>query len=68
MHNRIGKWSLALVEFSLTITPLKSIKGQIVIDFLVNHTFLEVQECNMIKLKPWMLYFDGSNHAGVLQW
>jgi len=68
MHNWIGKWSLALVEFSLTITPLKSIKGQIVIDFLVNHTFLEVQECNMIKLKPWMLYFDGSNHAGVLEW
>ena len=39
MHNHIGKWSLALTEFSLTFTPLKSIKIQIVADFLIDHIF-----------------------------
>lgn len=63
MHNHTGKWSLALTEFSLTFTPLKSIKGQIVVDFLANHNFQEVQGCNFIEIKPWILYIDGLNHA-----
>ena len=34
---RIGKWAYALVEYDLACEPLKSIKGQIVADFIVEH-------------------------------
>ncbi|KAK2456610.1 hypothetical protein QL285_003960 [Trifolium repens] len=30
LHSRIGKWALALTEYSLTYKPLKAVKGQIV--------------------------------------
>ena len=29
---------------------------------MANHTFLEVEECNFIEIKPLILYFDGTNH------
>jgi len=59
MNNQIGKWSLALTKFSLIFEPLKSIKGQVVVDFMVDHTFMEIEEM-YVSIKPWMLYFDGS--------
>ena len=60
----IGKWMLALTEFSLEYVPAKAIKGQIVVDFLVDHPCLDVEnlEVNNIEIKPWKLYFDGSGH------
>ena len=33
----IGKWAYALVEYDLACEPLKSMKGQIVADFIVEH-------------------------------
>ena len=39
---RIGKWSLALSEFTLVYFPHKSIKGQALADFLVDHPSLEI--------------------------
>ncbi|XP_050895140.1 uncharacterized protein LOC127101734 [Lathyrus oleraceus] len=61
LHSRIGKWALALTEFSLTYKPLKAMKGQIVADFLVDHVMIE-PSLNMVDTKPWRLYFDGSSH------
>ena len=45
LHNRIGKWTLELTKFSLIFVPLKVIKGQIVADFLVDHSKIEILEC-----------------------
>jgi len=65
MHNRIGKWSLTLTEFSLIFEPLKSIEGKVVANFMVDHTFMGIEEL-YIGIKPWMLYFDGSRIDGGL--
>ncbi|CAJ2663632.1 unnamed protein product [Trifolium pratense] len=58
---RIGRWALALSEYSLSYKPLKAIKGQIVADFIVDHSAIESPQ-NYIALEPWTLYFDGSRH------
>ena len=39
---RIGKWSIALSEFTLVYFPHKSVKGQALADFLVDHPSLEI--------------------------
>ena len=67
LHSRIGKWALALTEYSLTYMPLKAMKGQIVADFLVDHLMVAMPEF-FFDLVPWKLYFDGSSHkngAGI---
>ena len=40
---RIGKWSLALSEFTLVYFPQKSVKGQALANFMANHPSLEIQ-------------------------
>ena len=40
---RIGKWSLALLEFILVHFPYKSVKGQALADFLADHPSLEIE-------------------------
>ena len=37
LSGRIGKWAYALVEYDLACEPLKSMRGQIVADFIVEH-------------------------------
>ena len=37
LSGRVGKWAYALVEYDLHCEPLKSMKGQIVADFIVEH-------------------------------
>ncbi|XP_058741269.1 uncharacterized protein LOC131613635 [Vicia villosa] len=61
LHSRIGKWALALTEFSLTYVPLKAMKGQIVADFIVDQGLTDVS-INMVTQTTWQLYFDGSSH------
>ncbi|XP_058733336.1 uncharacterized protein LOC131604940 [Vicia villosa] len=61
LHSLIGKWALALIEYSLTYAPLKAMKGQVVADFLVDHSMVEIPK-NYVDLAPWKLYFDGSSH------
>jgi len=41
LHSRVGKWPLALTEYSLTYQSLKSVKGQIVVNFIVDHSLVE---------------------------
>ncbi|CAJ2642293.1 unnamed protein product [Trifolium pratense] len=61
LHSRIGRWALALSEYSLSYKPLKAIKGQIVADFIVDHSAIESPQ-NYVAVEPWILYFDGSKH------
>ena len=64
LRGRMGKWSLALVEFHLVYVPQKAIKGQALADFLANHPCDEVTDINetmFVVLAPWKLNFDGSH-------
>ena len=37
LSGRIGKWAYTLVEYDLACEPLKSMEGQIVADFIIDH-------------------------------
>ncbi|XP_050908225.1 uncharacterized protein LOC127121832 [Lathyrus oleraceus] len=58
---RIEKWDLSLTEYSLTYMPLKAMKGQVVADFIVDHTMTETHQA-FVEPEPWKLYFDGSSY------
>jgi len=61
LHSRFGKWALALTKYSLIYQSLKSVKGQIVVDFIVDRSVVE-PSLNDVNNQLWKLYFDGSNH------
>jgi hypothetical protein len=60
LSGRIGKWACALVEYDLAYEPLRSMKGQVVADFIVAHAIEVDHPISLIQLSPWRLYFDGS--------
>ena len=62
LSGRIGKWAYALVEYDLAYESLKSVKGQIVADLIVEHRINDEHdlEVGYITCTPWKLYFDGS--------
>ena len=52
----------ALVKYDLDCEPLKSMKGQIIADFIVEHRVNDKYglEVGYVTCTPWKLYFDGS--------
>jgi ribonuclease HI len=60
LSGRMGKWSYALIEYDLAYEPLRSMKGQVVADFIVDHAIDVGHSVDCVQLKPWSLYFDGS--------
>ena len=62
LSGRVSKWAYALVEYDLHCEPLKSMKGQIVADFIVEHRIYEQLDLNVgyITFTPLKLHFDGS--------
>jgi hypothetical protein len=65
LSGRLDKWAYGLVEYNLAYESLKSIKGQIIADFIIEHRvdiehYLDV---GLILLTPWKLYFDGSAYS-----
>ena len=65
---RIGKWSIALSEFTLVYFPQKSVKGQALADFLADHSSLQIGKKQFVELgiygeekEPWIRKFDGSS-------
>ena len=63
LSGRIGKWAYALIEYDLAYEPLKSMKGQIVCDFIIDHHIdiaYEGEVC-LVEVIPWKIYFDGSS-------
>jgi hypothetical protein len=49
-----------LVEYDLSYEPLRLMKGQVVADFIVDHTIEVDNLVSFAQLSPWGLYFDGS--------
>ena len=70
LKGRIGKWSLALKEFSIQFRPQKAVKGQALANFLADHPSVPIQPDHgysvnsslvpCVALIPWTLMFDGS--------
>ncbi|BFG20983.1 hypothetical protein CerSpe_072570 [Prunus speciosa] len=68
IRGRIGKWTMALSEFTFQYVAQKSVKGQALADFLAHHPSqrqeeeLEV-EIGMAQMEKnyWTMYFDGSS-------
>jgi hypothetical protein len=50
-----------LIEYDLAYESLKSIKGQVVADFIVEHSIDQNNDesCNLVSIHPWRLFFDG---------
>ncbi|XP_075483637.1 uncharacterized protein LOC142523792 [Primulina tabacum] len=53
LTGRIGKWSLALAEFTLIYCPQKSMKGQAVTDFLADHPMVDVAGSAPVDIWKW---------------
>src|SRR3954466_4466197 len=67
---RIGWWAYILFGYDLAYASLRSIRGQIIVDFSVEHRIDDKHDIdiNLVSLVPWRLYFDGSvcsNGQGV---
>jgi hypothetical protein len=61
LSGRIRNWAYALIEYDLSYEPLKSMKGQVVADFIVEHSIDQNKDetCNLVSIRQWKLYFDG---------
>jgi hypothetical protein len=60
LSGRIRKWAYDLIEYDLVYESLKSIKGQVVIDFIVEYSIDQNNDesCNLVSIHPWKLFFD----------
>jgi ribonuclease HI len=63
---RSRKWAYVLIEHDLAYESLKSIKGQVVADFIVEHSIHQNDDesCNFVSIHPYKLFFDGSAYTG----
>jgi hypothetical protein len=61
LSGMIRKWAYALIEYDLAYESLKSIKGQVVADFIVEHSIDQNSDesYNFVSIHPWKLFFDG---------
>jgi hypothetical protein len=62
LSGRNGKHAYSLIEYDLSYESLKSIKGQVVADFIIEHSIDQNSDgsCNLVTIHPWKLFFDGS--------
>jgi hypothetical protein len=52
LSGRIKKWAYTLIEYDLAYEPLKSIKGQVVADFIVGNSIDQNSDesCNLVSI------------------
>ncbi|XP_020415444.1 uncharacterized protein LOC109947969 [Prunus persica] len=50
LRGRIGKWTLALTEFTFRYVPQKAVKGQAVADFLADHPGEEIENMDSLDI------------------
>jgi hypothetical protein len=51
-----------LIEYDLAYESLKSVKAQVVADFIIGRSIDQDRDesCNLVSIHPWKLFFDGS--------
>jgi hypothetical protein len=61
LSERIKKCDYALIEYDLADESSKSIKGQVVVDFIIGHSIDQNgdESCNFVSIHPWKLFFYG---------
>jgi hypothetical protein len=54
LSGRIEKWVYALIEYDLVYELLKSMKDQVVVDFIVGHSIDQNRDgsCNFVSIHP----------------
>jgi hypothetical protein len=60
LHGRIGKWAYTLIEYDLTFGLLKTLKGQVLANFIVKHGIDLDDGVNYLTFTSQKFYFDGS--------
>jgi hypothetical protein len=50
MSGRVGKWDYALIEYDLAYESLKSMKGQVVADFILEYRIDDTHKLDMSYL------------------
>ncbi|XP_050222502.1 uncharacterized protein LOC126672591 [Mercurialis annua] len=67
LRNRIGKWAIAMSEFTLVYVPQRAVKGQVLADFLADHPGITLKEetpdrvdITFFDIDVWKMWFDGS--------
>jgi ribonuclease HI len=62
LSGRIEKWAYTLIEYDLAYESLKSMKGQIVANFIIGHSIDQNNDesCSLVSIHLWKLFFDGS--------
>ena len=58
LSRRIGEWAYALIDCDLALEPLSILKGQILINLIVEHGIDLGDEINYLFSIPWRFYFD----------
>ena len=59
--SRIGQWACNLLGYDLAYASLKSIRGQIIADFITEHRINDMHNVDicLVFLVLWRLYIDG---------
>ena len=62
LRGRIGEWAYALIEYDLAYESSKSVRGQIVADFIFKHRINDEHDLGVgyVTCTPWKLFFEGS--------
>jgi hypothetical protein len=55
----IGKWASDLIEYDLSNEPLKSMKGQVMTDFIIGRSIDQNKDdfLNLVSIHPWKSFF-----------
>jgi hypothetical protein len=60
LSGRVGKWAYSLVEYDLMYEPFACNEGQVVADFIVDHSVNASDDACLVEASLWKLFIDGS--------
>ena len=65
VSGRLMKWAIELIEFDIRYNPKTAIKGQVLADFVMEFTPIELTQTTHEKndLPIWKLFVDGASNA-----